>query len=50
MQHTIEEGDLAAVLEPDDDMLPLPPEWATTFWGAPMPNVVRMIRLTREGH
>jgi excisionase family DNA binding protein len=49
-QHTIDEEDLAAFLRADDEMLPLPTEWATTSWGKPMPNVVRIIRLTREGH
>lgn len=49
-QHTIEERDLEALLDSDDEMLPLPPEWRTTAWGAPMPNVVRMVRRSREGH
>jgi excisionase family DNA binding protein len=28
----------------------LPPAWRTTFWGAPMPNVVLAIRRSREDH
>ncbi|NJD28414.1 MAG: helix-turn-helix domain-containing protein [Chloroflexi bacterium] len=49
-QHTIEERDLEAILDADDEMLPLPPEWRTTSWGAPMPNVVRLVRRSREAH
>ena len=49
-QHTIEERDLDELLDADDDMLALLPEWSQTFWGEPMPNVVRMIRRSRQGH
>ena len=50
-QHVIDEQDLAVMLEPvDDTTLPVPPEWRTTFWGAPMPDVVAAIRRSREEH
>jgi excisionase family DNA binding protein len=51
-QHVIEEQDLEALgLGPHPDMLPVPKEWGwdKTFWGAPMPNVVALIRESREG-
>ena len=45
----IEEADLEALLDQDDEMLPLP-EWLRFMEdGTPMPNVVRWIRETREG-
>jgi excisionase family DNA binding protein len=47
-QHVIEEQDLDDLV--GDEMLPLPPEWGKTATGEPMPNVVRAIRLSREGH
>ena len=49
-QHVIDEQDLAAIVDADADVLPLPPEWQRTFWGGPMPNVVAAIRRSREGH
>ncbi len=50
-QHVIDEADLATMLEPDtDDQLPVPPEWQTTFWGAPMPNWVAAVRRSRAEH
>jgi excisionase family DNA binding protein len=49
-QHTIEERDLEAVLDADDEMLPLPPEWGRTITGEPMPNVVALVRRSRAGH
>jgi len=49
-QHTIEERDLEGVLDTADEMLPLPDEWRMTSWGRPMPNVVRMVRRSRQGH
>lgn len=48
-QHVIEDSDLDKVLG-EDEMLPLPPGWETTFSGAPMPNVVAAIRRSRRGH
>jgi excisionase family DNA binding protein len=47
-QHVIDDGDLDAVIE--DDKLPAPAEWSTTFNGEPMPNVVALIRRSRAGH
>jgi uncharacterized protein len=47
-QHTIEEADLAAILEPGVKTLPLPPAWGRTITGEPMPNVVAMIRQERD--
>jgi excisionase family DNA binding protein len=49
-QHTIEERDLEAILDVDDEMLPLPPEWQVMSNGAPMPNVVAAVRRSRAGH
>jgi len=49
-QHTIEEADLEAILGEDDEMLPLPPEWARMSDGRPMPNVVAAVRRSRAGH
>jgi excisionase family DNA binding protein len=48
-QYVIEERELDSVVDPDA-MLPLPKGWRRTFSGAPMPNVVRMIHLSRRGH
>jgi len=48
-QHVIEEDDLAALVE-TAAMVPLPPGWAVTSWGAPMPDVVAALRRSREGH
>jgi len=48
-QHVIEEADLDSALE-SDEQLPLPKGWRRTMSGAPMPNVVRLIRLSRRGH
>jgi excisionase family DNA binding protein len=47
-QHVIDEQALAEATS-DPERLPLPPEWQTTFWGDPMPDVVRAIRRAREG-
>lgn len=46
-QHVIEDNDLEALLE--DEQLPLPPEWQHLPDGAPMPNLVRAIRMSRVG-
>ena len=48
-QHVIEESDLDAVTE-RDVQLPLPKEWRRTRDGKPMPNIVRILRLSRRGH
>lgn len=49
-QHVIEEHDLDVFTHDEDQMLPLPKEWRKTTTGEPMPNVVRLIRLSRRGH
>jgi excisionase family DNA binding protein len=50
-QHVIDDADLAEALARDRGaMLPLPPEWQSTFWGDPMPNVVAAVRRSRSGH
>jgi excisionase family DNA binding protein len=46
-QHIIEEDDLAPLLE--DDELPVPERWRHMPDGRPVPNVVRAIRLARQG-
>ena len=48
-QHVIEEEALAEVLA-DDGTSPLPEEWKTTFWGAPMPDWVKILRRQRDEH
>lgn len=48
-QHVIDEFDLRAMLEAETG-LPGPEAWATTSWGAPMPDVVAAIRRSRVGH
>ena len=48
-QHVIEERDLESVVE-GDEMLPLPKGWRHLPDGRPMPNIVRIIRLSRRGH
>ncbi len=49
-QHVIEEADLEALIDQDDDMLPLP-EWLRFMEdGSPQPNWVRIIREDRSSH
>jgi excisionase family DNA binding protein len=48
-QHIIDEADLAGMLEVET-RLPAPEAWATTSWGAPMPDVVAALRRSRVGH
>jgi len=48
-QHLIDEAELEQLLG-EDEMLPLPEAWKTTFWGEPQPNWVKIIRRSREGH
>ncbi len=49
-QHVIEEADLEALLDQDDEMLPLP-EWLRFMEdGSPQPNWVRIIREDRNSH
>jgi excisionase family DNA binding protein len=47
-QHVIEESDLLDALPPGS--LPLPPAWRLTDEGQSMPDVVALIRRSREGH
>lgn len=49
-QHVLEEADLAEAMGGYQDTVPLPPEWRTTFWGGPMPDVVAAVRRSREEH
>ncbi len=52
-QHVIAERDVASLVEqaPDDAPIPaLPPEWALTSWGSPMPDVVGAVRRSRARH
>ncbi len=46
-QHVIEAEDLDLVL--DDEQSALPLEWREMPDGRPMPNIVRALRLTRQG-
>jgi excisionase family DNA binding protein len=48
-QHVIEEADLKSMLD-EGEMLALPPAWATTRSGRPMPNVVATLARSRRGH
>jgi len=45
-QHLIDEAELEQLLG-EDEMLPLPEAWKTTFWGEPQPNWVKIIRRSR---
>jgi excisionase family DNA binding protein len=47
-QQVIDEADLEAVAD-ETEMAPLPKALRTTFWGAPMPNVVAMIHRFASG-
>jgi excisionase family DNA binding protein len=49
-QHIIEERDLDIAFAPATDRLELPPGWRTTFWGAPMPDWVAILRTQRDEH
>lgn len=46
-QHIIEEADLEPLLE--DELLPVPETWRFMPDGRPVPNVVRAVRLARQG-
>jgi excisionase family DNA binding protein len=48
-QHVIEEADLEAFLSGDHEEVPMPAAWQRDPSGAPVPNVVRWVRLSREG-
>jgi excisionase family DNA binding protein len=49
-QHLIDENDLEALVNDEDEMLLLPDHLKTTRWGAPQPNWVRLVRRSRESH
>jgi excisionase family DNA binding protein len=49
-QHVLDEADLNDVLDSFLDTAPLPPEWQRTFWGAPMPDYVAILRRQRSEH
>lgn len=46
-QHVIAEDDLEAMMI-ETGSAPLPPEWGTTFWGAPMPDWAAAIQRSRD--
>jgi excisionase family DNA binding protein len=48
-QHVIDEADLDAILDENDEMLPLPEAWRLMEDGSPQLNWVRIIRRSREG-
>jgi excisionase family DNA binding protein len=48
-QHLIDEQELEALLDGDDEMAPLPEWLERTVDGEPMPNVVRAIHEARRG-
>jgi excisionase family DNA binding protein len=49
-QHLIDERDLEAFVDEDDEMLPLPEAWKLMSDGNPQPNWVRIIRRSRASH
>jgi excisionase family DNA binding protein len=49
-QHVIDETDLDPLVDASSDRAPLPPEWQSTTWGGPMPDVVAAVRRSRAGH
>ena len=52
-QHVVAERDVASLVAQaggDAPIAALPPEWAQTAWGSPMPDVVGAVRRTRAGH
>jgi excisionase family DNA binding protein len=49
-QHLVDERELDELLDDEDDMLPLPPEWRTMRDGRPQPNWVRLLREDRASH
>ncbi|HEU0169564.1 MAG TPA: helix-turn-helix domain-containing protein [Chloroflexota bacterium] len=48
-QHLIEEGDLDEYTGEEPKQLPAAPGYGTTFWGEPMPNVVKWVWESRRG-
>jgi excisionase family DNA binding protein len=49
-QHVIDEADLDAILDEDDEMLPLPEAWKLMEDGTPQPNWVKLLRDERASH
>jgi excisionase family DNA binding protein len=49
-QHVIDEADLDAILDDDDEMLPLPEAWKYMEDGTPQPNWVKLLREDRASH
>jgi excisionase family DNA binding protein len=49
-QHVIDEEDLDAILDEDDEMLPVPEAWRFLEDGSPQPNWVRLLREDRASH
>ena len=49
-QHVLDEKDLDALLGETSETVELPPEWQSTFWGGPMPDVVSILRRQRSEH
>ncbi|MDQ3973339.1 MAG: helix-turn-helix domain-containing protein [Actinomycetota bacterium] len=49
-QHLIDQADLDAVVGDEHEELPSPPYLQRTTDGTPIPNVVRWVHLSREGH
>jgi excisionase family DNA binding protein len=49
-QHVIDEADLDAILDADDEMLPLPEAWKLMEDGTPQPNWVKLLRDERASH
>ena len=49
-QHLIDESDLTELTSDDEWLASLPEGWRRTRSGAPMPNIVRMLREDRRSH
>jgi len=47
-QYLVDERDLDALTSPSETS-DLPNGWRRTFWGDPMPDVVRLVREARQG-
>lgn len=46
--YLIDEADLTATLASFEHTVDLPPQWRTTFWNGPMPDVVAAVRRSRS--
>jgi excisionase family DNA binding protein len=49
-QHLIDENDLEMFLGDQHEETPMPAAWSRTQTGSPVPNVVRWLHLSRQGH